>query len=603
MLRTRNGPLILWLTPLGLALAGLVLTATYSPAVVATAFQPGNLVVSRSVYQGTASTVTIGEQLPPGCALAMPAACVSAVADGTYPGVFNNNSQNGTTVDGSFGVTSPIFLDQTTTGGVVLNTLAVSPNLVTTSFSSKSELALNLSDTGTSLTFMGYVAPVNALDVSNSNTPGVSDPTNPDQAGPYYRAVVEVDANGNFQVTDINAYAGNNGRAAIRANGLYFMSGNSNNGTGTPANVVAAAGIQVATAGQTQNPPQEVGNFSITQYGYAADKLGKDNNFRGLTVFNNTLYTTKGSGSNGINTVYEVGTAGSLPTLLNAATTPITILPGFTQALAKPNQNNPNYYFPFGIWFANANTLYVADEGDGVATDATISPHAGLQKWTLNGGTWSLAYVLQNGLNLGQPYSIPGYPSPATDGLRNITGRVNADGTVTIWAITSTVSASGDQGADPNKLVAITDVLANTDPTVAATEKFVTLRTAQFGEVLRGVSFTPGTIFPTAPAIPITSSGLIYSRVTRTYNGTITIRNNSSNPISGPIYVLLQNLTQGVTLIGSDTSVIMGLPAVQVLGGGATLQPGQSATAPVAFSDPGGAPINFTPVIPNQGAV
>ena len=51
MLRTRNGPLILWLTPLGLALAGLVLTATYSPAVVATAFQPGNLVVSRSVYQ------------------------------------------------------------------------------------------------------------------------------------------------------------------------------------------------------------------------------------------------------------------------------------------------------------------------------------------------------------------------------------------------------------------------------------------------------------------------------------------------------------------------------------------------------------------------
>ncbi|MBV8732826.1 MAG: hypothetical protein JO336_23705, partial [Acidobacteriia bacterium] len=360
MLRTRNGPLILWLTPLGLALAGLVLTATYSPAVVATAFQPGNLVVSRSVYQGTASTVTIGEQLPPGCALAMPAACVSAVADGTYPGVFNNNSQNGTTVDGSFGVTSPIFLDQTTTGGVVLNTLAVSPNLVTTSFSSKSELALNLSDTGTSLTFMGYVAPVNALDVSNSNTPGVSDPTNPDQAGPYYRAVVEVDANGNFQVTDINAYAGNNGRAAIRANGLYFMSGNSNNGTGTPANVVAAAGIQVATAGQTQNPPQEVGNFSITQYGYAADKLGKDNNFRGLTVFNNTLYTTKGSGSNGINTVYQVGTAGSLPTLLNAATTPITILPGFTQALAKPNQNNPNYYFPFGIWFANGNTLYVA---------------------------------------------------------------------------------------------------------------------------------------------------------------------------------------------------------------------------------------------------
>jgi hypothetical protein len=41
--------------------------------------------------------------------------------------------------------------------------------------------------------------------------------------------------------------------------------------------------------------------------------------------------------------------------------------------------------------------------------------------------------------------------------------------------------------------VVITDRLDNTDPTVAAKEKFFTLRTAGFGEVLRGVSFTPGT--------------------------------------------------------------------------------------------------------------
>ena len=83
---------------------------------------------------------------------------------------------------------------------------------------------------------------------------------------------------------------------------------------------------------------------------------------------------------------------------------------------------------------------------------------------------WKLAYTLQAGLGLGRPYTVPGYPTgtntatglpwaPATDGLRNITGRVNRDGTVTIYAITSTVSGSGDQGADPNKLVAITDNL------------------------------------------------------------------------------------------------------------------------------------------------
>ena len=64
--------------------------------------------------------------------------------------------------------------------------------------------------------------------------------------------------------------------------------------------------------------------------------------------------------------------------------------------------------------------------------------------------------------------------APATDGLRNITGQVNPNGTATIWAVTSTVSGSGDQGADPNKLVEITDPLAATAP--AARESFRTVQ-------------------------------------------------------------------------------------------------------------------------------
>jgi hypothetical protein len=114
-----------------------------------------------------------------------------------------------------------------------------------------------------------------------------------------------------------------------------------------------------------------------------------------------------------------------------------------------------------------------------------------------------LTYVLKAGLDLGSPYTVPGYPTgnnsvtglpwaPATDGLRNITGRVNGDGTVTIWGVTSTVSGNGDQGADPNKLVMITDNLAST--TLPAAESFMLVRMAGFAEVLRGVSFTPGTV-------------------------------------------------------------------------------------------------------------
>jgi hypothetical protein len=119
-----------------------------------------------------------------------------------------------------------------------------------------------------------------------------------------------------------------------------------------------------------------------------------------------------------------------------------------------------------------------------------------------SGFRWNLAYTLTSGLNLGTPYTVRGYPAgdnsatglpwaPATDGLRNITGRVNPNGTVTIWAITSTVSGGGDQGADPNKLVTITDQPGATS--APPSESFLTVQSARSGQVLRGVSFTPGT--------------------------------------------------------------------------------------------------------------
>lgn len=157
-------------------------------------------------------------------------------------------------------------------------------------------------------------------------------------------------------------------------------------------------------------------------------------------------------------------------------------------------------------------TLSVADEGDGYTggtdlyTHAAAQTAAGLQKWVFNATTnsWSLAYTLQNGLGLGTAYTVHGYPTgnnaatnlpwaPATDGLRNITGKVDHDGYVALYAVTSTVSGNGDVGADPNRVMVVLDKLSNTDATVAAKEKFLTLREAGFGEVLRGVSFTPGT--------------------------------------------------------------------------------------------------------------
>jgi hypothetical protein len=132
---------------------------------------PGNLLVSESFYTNDPNIVAGQTQLPPGCAGFN---CVTATADGTYPQVFDNNL-----VDGSFGVTSRIFLAEMTPGGFPIATIPVPSSDLVTSFSSKSEMALNLSPDGRTVSFMGYAAAPDNVDVSNSNTPGVIDSTNP----------------------------------------------------------------------------------------------------------------------------------------------------------------------------------------------------------------------------------------------------------------------------------------------------------------------------------------------------------------------------------------------------------------------------------------
>ena len=528
-------------------------------AVSAQTFTAGNLVVSRSVYIASPSSVVVGQVLPPGCVpnTANKVTCGNAIVDGTFPFVFNNAKP-----DPAFGITSPLFLDQLTPGGSLINTLPVPTTTTTTngdylvtSFSSKSEGGLHLSTDGNYLAFIDYVAAPNTIDTSNSNTPGAPDPTNAVPSSTY-RAAATVNAAGQFTFTESNAYSGNNGRSAIyvntNGNNFFYTVGNAGNGGNPePQFVVDGAGLQLIPAlvqpEASQNPgvPMPVGSFNVSQLpGVPAstDKVGKDDNFRGLTLYNNILYVTKGSGGNGVNTVYFVDTTGTacpngvgvpvagaaLPTTNLAPTyNPTTglrnnmcILAGFPTVVNK--LSNPVAY-PFGLFFANATTLYVADEGDGSNTyssssntytsAAAATNTGGLQKWLFDAPsqTWKLAYTLKTGLNLGMPYTVAGYPtglnsgpggtglpfSPATDGLRNIVGSVQGNRIqgpiVSIWAVSSTVSGSGDQGTDPNKLYLITDRLSNTSAAVAAKETFTDLRDANNAEVLRGVSFTPGT--------------------------------------------------------------------------------------------------------------
>jgi hypothetical protein len=491
-----------------LTLSGCGIFALCSASTVIQAEQPllkpNSLVISSSTYdrsQGAVASLTVGTVLS-GSAKAT----TNAIAGNNYVHVWDNE-----TVDASFGVTSAIQLTEIEPrSGHVFNTLTVPTDQVVTSFPSKSELGLHITQAanGSRLVFIGYAgAGVGALDVSNSDAVAGQDPTNPVTFafGSHYafaRTVVSMDAQGTFAFTPTIDYGGNNGRAGLLgSNGLYYAVGNANNGNaatfgpnGTNPDVTVTTGLEVvnpidassSSAAIPANNSAEVDPLIQYQFGTSKpDKAGKDNNYRGVTEFGGALYFTKGSGSNGIDTVYTVN---SLPTLAQAPSTKISIAPGFPTDAAKLTGAD---FTPFALFFANATTMYVTDEGAGNTLDQ--SSHAGLEKWSLINGIWQLDYVLTNGLIGTVDANLNGYdgqyPDVTTIGLRNLTGVVDGNN-VTLWATTSTSSAASDNGADPNKVVVITDQLQSTAMTAAvARESFRAVAGPTYGTVYRGVAY------------------------------------------------------------------------------------------------------------------
>ena len=464
-------------------------------------FEHGSLVISSSTYDATKGAVAalmVGTALPDTATQT-----TAAVADNNYVTVWNNAS-----VDGSFGVTSPVkLLDVDPFSGRVSHIRVVPTDEVVTSFSSKSELGLHFIRDwrGPHLVFVAYAgAGVGALDVSNSDAVAGQDATNPvtfafGNSYAFHRTIVSMDDYAEFTYTPTIAYGGNNGRSALLgSNGLYYAVGNANNGNaatfgpgnGTNPDVTQTTGLEVVNPINAPSVDVSIPADNSAQVDpllqFDSDKPGKDNNYRGVTEYQGALYFTKGSGSNGIDTVYTVDT---LPTLADAASTAINIVPGFPTDSAKATGGD---FTPFAVFFANPTTMYVTDEGTGNATDA--ANHAGLEKWSLVNGTWQLDYVLTRGLIGTVDTNLTGsdgpYPNVTTIGLRNLTGLVNGDGTVTLWATTSTSSASGDNGADPNKVVHITDdIAAMTMTGRMMQESFKTVAGPTYRIVYRGVAY------------------------------------------------------------------------------------------------------------------
>ena len=215
----------------------------------------------------------------------------TAVSNGDINTVWNNSS-----VDGQFGVTSPLTLqDLSATNGSLLASETLDTSKIVTSFSSKSELGLSIAQTasGPVATFMGYApggpgyppTAAGMLDVSNADNTAYVDPTN--VASQFYksaytdyafnRSVVALNANGTYSITQTLAYGGDNSRAAVLApNGLYYTVGNSNSGTTTAPQLTTTTGLEVVTPGATPNSTMIDPTFNTypKYQTYSKDKAG-----------------------------------------------------------------------------------------------------------------------------------------------------------------------------------------------------------------------------------------------------------------------------------------------------------------------------------------
>jgi hypothetical protein len=107
-----------------------------------------------------------------------------------------------------------------------------------------------------------------------------------------------------------------------------------------------------------------------------------------------------------------------------------------------------------------------------------------------------------------------------------------------------------------------------------------------------------GVLLP--PAVPssqvaTTASGLAYSRVSQTFDGTVTLSNISTGAISGPLQILFTGMAAGVTRVNA-TGDLSGTPYLTVPAV-ASLAAGRSVTVSVQFKNPSSVTMSFTPAI------
>jgi hypothetical protein len=95
---------------------------------------------------------------------------------------------------------------------------------------------------------------------------------------------------------------------------------------------------------------------------------------------------------------------------------------------------------------------------------------------------------------------------------------------------------------------------------------------------------------PRRYAATVSVSGLTFDHATQLFTGTLTVTNNTASPITDQLAVVYQGLPQGVT-VANNPLTYQQLPFT--LMPSVTLQPGDSVSTQVQFSDPNLVHINY----------
>jgi hypothetical protein len=107
--------------------------------------------------------------------------------------------------------------------------------------------------------------------------------------------------------------------------------------------------------------------------------------------------------------------------------------------------------------------------------------------------------------------------------------------------------------------------------------------------------------------VSITLSSLSYNPTTKIYSQTATVTNTSSSNITGPLSLLVTNLTAGTTMTNESGVTICEAPAGSAyinlnLGTKNVLPKAKSSTVTLQFKNPNTGNITFTPQVAGPGA-